>query len=229
MSTKTQPRAAGYFYNMNDYDTFLFDWDGTLARTVELWLREIRKRYREYSIEISEADSARQFGNLKAPLLYGLPPHQLSEFQEGVNEVMATLMPTVALYDDVTIMLSTLKAQGKQVGLVTTALRKNLDLVMSNHGVEDVFDSIVSSEDVRRHKPDPESILLAIERLQADPSKTIMLGDTDKDLLAAKNAGIDSVLFYPEAHSIMYDLEDLRAYSPKFVLSAWRDLSDELQ
>ena len=222
-------RAAGYYFIMNNYETFLFDWDGTLARTVELWLQEIHKRYQQYGIQISAADNARHFGNLKAPLLYGLPAHQLSEFQEGVNEVMATLMPSVSLYDDAAVMLRKLKEQGKQVGLVTTSLRKNLDLVMPNHGVEDVFDIIITSEDVQKHKPDPESILLAIERLHASPAKTIMLGDTDKDLLAAKNAGIDSALFYPEAHSIMYDMDDLRIHNPTFVLNAWRELSDQLQ
>lgn len=64
---------------MKDYDTFLFDWDGTLARTVELWVDQIYKRYGEYGIPISKADNAREFGNLKSPLKYGLPPHKLTE------------------------------------------------------------------------------------------------------------------------------------------------------
>jgi len=222
-------RIYGRLFFMNDYDTFLFDWDGTLARTVELWLQEIHKRYQEYGIEITEQENARQFGNLKAPLEYGLPVHQLSEFQEGVNTVMHSLLPGVGLYDDATVMLRKLKDNGKHVALITTSLRKNLDVVMASHGVEDMFDLIVTSEDVQKHKPNPEGILLAIGRLLADPARTIMLGDTDKDLLAAKNAGIDSALFYPEAHSIMYDLEDLRSHGPKYILNAWNELSDQLQ
>lgn len=214
---------------MKDYDTFLFDWDGTIACTVELWLQEIHKRYEEYGITISAADNARHFGNLKSPLLHGLPEHQLSEFQEGVNEVMKTLLPDAPLYDDAANMLKELKANGKQVALITTSLRKNLDLVMRGHDVEDLFDLIITSEDVAHHKPDPEGVHLAIRRLGAAQDRTIMLGDTDKDLIAAKNAGIDSALFYPDAHKIMYDLEELQSCGPKFVLNTWRELVNQLQ
>lgn len=214
---------------MDQYQTFLFDWDGTLARTAELWIAQIKRRFEEYGVEITPQDVARHFGDLKGPLLYGIEEHQLSEFQEGVNDVMATLLPEALLHDDAALMLSALKGKGRQVALVTTSRRDTLDLVMVKHGVEELFDVIVTSEDVRKHKPDPESLLLAMERLGADPATTIMLGDTDKDLGAAAKAGIDSALFYPEAHSIMYDLDDLRTHEPKFVFSAWRELTDQLQ
>lgn len=214
---------------MKDYDAFLFDWDGTLARTLELWLEEIYKQHGVYGIEITRSQIARDFGNLKAPLQYGLPHEKLSEFQEGVNDAVRVLLPDVALYDDAADMLRHLKAEGKKLGLITTSLRPNLDTVMRKHEVEDLFDLIVTSEDVKTHKPDPEGINFAIAHLDVDKTKTVMLGDSDKDLQAAKNAGIDSILFYPEAHEVLLDLNDLLMHEPKHTLKAWRELIDQLQ
>jgi len=214
---------------MKDYDAYLFDWDGTLARTVEIWLSEIAKQYVAFGMAISEADNARDFGNLKAPLKYGLAVERLSEFQEGINAAVKVRLPQVPLYDDADAMLRALKAKGKKLALVTTSLRHNLDVVMGTHGVEELFDAIITSEDVKKHKPDPESIELALARMGIPKERAIMLGDTAHDLLAAKNAGIASALFYPEAHSVMHDLEYLQSHNPTHVIRAWRELLDQLQ
>jgi pyrophosphatase PpaX len=214
---------------MKNYDTYLFDWDGTLARTIEIWLSEIARQYTAYGLTISEADNARNFGNLKSPLQYGLPMQQLSEFQEGINAAVKVRLPDVPLYDDAHETLVALKQQGKKLALVTTSLRRNLDVVMSKHGVEELFDVIVTSEDVKKHKPDPESINLAVERLGTDKSRAIMLGDSSHDLLAAKNAGVASVLFYPEAHSLIHDLDYLQSHGPTHMVRTWRELLDQLQ
>jgi pyrophosphatase PpaX len=214
---------------MKNYDAYLFDWDGTLARTLELWLEQIHRQFGAYGLKITLAENAREFGNLKSPLKFGLPPHQLTEFQEGINANMQTLLPHVPLYDDAAEMLAALKAQNKRLALVSTTRREFLDAVIGRHGVEDHFDLILTSEDVKTHKPDPEGINLAVERLSADKSRTIMLGDSDKDLLAARNAGIDSALFYPDAHNLIYGLEELLAHDPRHTIRTWQELIDQLQ
>jgi pyrophosphatase PpaX len=214
---------------MKQYDTFLFDWDGTLARTLELWIEQIGVQYEAYGLKATKAELVRDFGNLKSPLKYGLPPHLLTEMQEAVNSAMRELLPGVPLFDDATAMLKHLRAQNKQVALITTSLKHNLELVIRRHGIEDLFDLIVTSEDVKTHKPDPEGINFAIGHLGADKSKTIMLGDSGFDLLAAANAGIDSVLFYPEPHEVLHDLSELQRHGPKYTLRTWQELIDQLQ
>jgi pyrophosphatase PpaX len=214
---------------MKNYDAYLFDWDGTLARTLEIWIDQLHARYTEYGLLVTKEQAAKGFGNLKSPLQYGLPIQQLSEFQEGVNAAVKQRLPDVPLYDDAYETLVALKKQGKKLALVTTSLRHNLDVVMGKHGVEVLFDIIVTSEDVKKHKPDPESINLVLERFGVGRDRAIMLGDSSHDLLAAQNAGIDSALFYPEAHSLIHDLNYLQSQGPTHTLCTWRELLDQLQ
>ncbi len=214
---------------MKQYDAFLFDWDGTLARTLELWIEQIGRQYERYGLQATKKDLVRDFGDLKAPLKYGLPAHQLSEMQEAVNAQMRFLLPQVPLFDDVEVLLRRLKDSGRQCALITTSLRANLDMVMRRHSIEDLFDLIVTSEDVQAHKPDPEGINFAIRYLGSEPSRTLMLGDSSFDLLAARNAGIDSALFYPQPHEIMHDLTSLQMHNPTYTIRTWRELIDQLQ
>ncbi len=214
---------------MNHYDAYLFDWDGTLARTLEIWVEQLHVRYGQYGLPVTKEQAAKGFGNLKAVLAYGLPPDQLSEFQEGVNDAVRRRLPDTPLYDDADAMLRALKDKGKKLALVTTSLRPNLDLVMGRHNVEELFDAIITSEDVQKHKPDPEGIMVAIDRLGIAPERVIMLGDSSHDLLAARNAGVASMLFYPEAHSLIHDLNFLLAHNPTHVIRAWQELLDQLQ
>lgn len=214
---------------MRDYDTFLFDWDGTLARTLELWIEQIEKQYIAYGLKATRREIVSDFGDLKAPLKYGLPQHHLSELQEAVNIEVQRLLPDVPLFDDAEGLLRHLKSQGKQLALITTSLRRLLDIVMSRHEIEDLFDLIVTSEDVKAHKPDPEGINFAVSHLGADKARTIILGDSGFDLLAAKNAGIDSALFYPQPHEIIHDLAELQAHGPTYTIRAWKDMINQLQ
>ncbi len=215
--------------DINDYDAFLFDWDGTLARSLELWLSELHKQHVRYNLPISIADNARLFGDLQSPLRYGLPPHLYDTFQQETNDNVQAQLPNTPMYNNAKDILQVLKSKGKKLALITASTRKSLDLVIADHDVEDLFDIIVTEEVVKTHKPDPEGINLAIERLGVDKSKAIMLGDSDKDLRAAKNAGIDSALFYPPAHEPIYVLSELQSHGPKYTIRAWQELLDQLQ
>jgi phosphoglycolate phosphatase len=74
---------------------------------------------------------------------------------------------------------------------------------------------IVGREDVRRLKPDPDGVLLALAKLGADPASTALIGDTYHDVQAARAAGVRSVvvrnsrLAYAPDGADLY-LDDLR-------------------
>lgn len=214
---------------MKDYDAYLFDWDGTLSCTVEIWLEEIERQFAAYGLSITREENARHFGNLNSPLLFGLPEDQLSEFQSGIDKAAQARLYACPLYDDATTVLNSLKSEGKKLALVTTAQPRTLEVTLKPHGLESLFDIIINAADVAVLKPDPEGINKALKHLGVGKDRALMLGDTDKDLLAAKNAGIDSLLFYPDSHKLLHSLEDLSAHNPRFTIGRWQELIDQLQ
>jgi phosphoglycolate phosphatase-like HAD superfamily hydrolase len=60
-------------------------------------------------------------------------------------------------------------------------------------GLEDIFDVVITSDDTERHKPSPDPILAAIERLDASPANCAYVGDSPYDIRAAKAAGAYAV------------------------------------
>ncbi len=60
-------------------------------------------------------------------------------------------------------------------------------------GLEPFVDHIVTVEDVRECKPNPEGIFAAMQTLKCGPECTWMVGDTEIDILAGKNAGIPTI------------------------------------
>ena len=65
---------------------------------------------------------------------------------------------------------------------------------LEKYDLKDYFDVVVTAEDTKKHKPDPEPVNIALAKLDSRPEHSLMLGDTMFDILCAKNAGVTSVL-----------------------------------
>lgn len=51
-----------------------------------------------------------------------------------------------------------------------------------------------------------------------------MLGDADRDILAAHGAGVDSLLYYPPAHERFHNIEELRGHRPTYIIHDWKEM-----
>jgi phosphoglycolate phosphatase-like HAD superfamily hydrolase len=79
-----------------------------------------------------------------------------------------------------------------KMGLVTNTSMKAVDIIFQLHGLKTYFDVVITREKVKKLKPDPEGILLALRKL--DVKKFLMVGDLVHDVLAAKSANGTSIL-----------------------------------
>ncbi len=80
---------------------------------------------------------------------------------------------------------------GDRVAIVTRNSREAVRAALGSRADTVV---IIGREDVRRLKPDPDGVLLALKKLGADPARTAMVGDTFHDVAAARAAGVHSVV-----------------------------------
>lgn len=86
-------------------------------------------------------------------------------------------------------LLRGLKARGIKCAIVSTKRGDTIEIIMDRFGLGDTVELVIGSADVKRHKPDPEGLLAAMDRLGATPEETLFCGDTVLDAGAAKNAG----------------------------------------
>lgn len=208
-----------------DYQAYLFDWDGTLARTLEIWLRVLKHELAARDINATDEDIAKGFGDWSHFTELGLAKTELPDFAEKVKTEAIAELPHVPLYDGVQDMFARLRQAGKRTALITTSPRETVDAAQAHGELVAQFDCLVTGDRITAHKPDPEGIELALQELGIEKDKAVMLGDSDKDLGAAKNAGIDSILFYPASHEIFYDRLQLEvAYRPVKVITDWSEL-----
>ena len=85
--------------------------------------------------------------------------------------------------------LRALKAQGIKTAIVSTKRGDTIQIILERLGLADTVDLVIGSADVTRHKPDPEGLLAALDRLGVKPEDALFCGDTVLDAEAAKNAG----------------------------------------
>ena len=79
---------------------------------------------------------------------------------------------------------------GNRLGVATSKLRTEYDHFAETYPFAQLFDTVITSADTVNHKPDPEPILAAVEKLGARPEESVYVGDTVNDLRAAKAAGV---------------------------------------
>ena len=90
-------------------------------------------------------------------------------------------------------LLEKLDGEGRQVGIVSAKRHDIVQLAVEALGFGERLDIVVGSDEAPRGKPYPDQILVALERLGADPTQTAYVGDAPFDIAAAKAAGVHAI------------------------------------
>jgi pyrophosphatase PpaX len=170
--------------------TLLFDFDGTLLDTNELiiqsFLSVLDKRYpgrfmREDVLHFIGPSLKQTFDNIDENLSAEL----ILEYRAWNIEMHDQM---VVEYDGVSETLRLLKARGIKMAIVSTKKQDIIQRGLKFMGIEDIFEIVIALDDVVNPKPDPEPILLALERLNATPQEALMIGDNSHDIEGGQNA-----------------------------------------
>ena len=106
-------------------------------------------------------------------------------FKEKADGVMVA---SAELYPGVKEMLVSLREQGYRLGIVTTKFAYRVRNIMKKFDAEELLDVVIGVGDVTKVKPDPEGLLLAVERLGVKKEDAIYVGDSYVDAKAAEAA-----------------------------------------
>jgi HAD superfamily hydrolase (TIGR01662 family) len=213
---------------MKSYTYILLDWDGNIAHTLNLWpdaLDEVMKK-RGYSLARQQLIESTWGFVAYVTEHTNISPQEATKAMNEANKIVVSRSPNVKLFPGAPEVLKELKASGKHLALITTSERRMVMPVLEKYDIAKLFETIITDDDIEKteRKPHPKPLRMALERMGGTPGKAIMVGDRDKDIMAAKNAGMDSVLFCSTEHQHQYNLEKLLEHKPTYVISEFRDL-----
>jgi phosphoglycolate phosphatase len=98
------------------------------------------------------------------------------------------------VYPGVADALESLRRQGLKLAVVTNALQHLAERVLTRFGLIDYFELVLGGDRVARGKPDATPLLDACRILDVSPDATLMVGDSENDVLAARAAGCPVVV-----------------------------------
>jgi pyrophosphatase PpaX len=202
----------------------LFDFDGTVVDSGTMILASFQHATRTVlDRELSDAELLAAVGT---PLTEQMRLIDRERAEELVETYRAHNEPLHEALEPCTGMLEALqelKDEGRRLGVVTAKRRSTVELAFAVLPLRDYFDVVLAAEDATRHKPDPEPLLLALDRLGARPAEAAYVGDSPFDVAAAKAAGLFAIaVTWGGIHSE----EALRAESPDAVVSTPAELLD---
>ncbi|CZQ87998.1 HAD-IA family hydrolase [Trichococcus collinsii] len=177
------------------FKTVLFDFDGTIADTNRLISESHFVVMEENFPGRFKKEEMAQFNGPSLEEIYGnLDQGRQDELVARYREVMLEKHDEmIGIFPGIKEVLENLKQEGLSLGVVSTKRSDVLKRGIAILGITDYFDTILGSGDFSQPKPDPESLFLAMERLDAERETSVMVGDNHHDIVAGNNAGVTSI------------------------------------
>ena len=205
------------------YRYLFFDWDGCLADTLPFWLDGYREALGRRGLHPEDRVILRELLNDWAgPARFGVA--DAARFVEEMADYLESHSASTPFNPHAVEVLQALKARGNRTALLTASRRRLVHPMLATRGVAGLFDLVLTVEDVRRHKPDPEVLFKALEMLGAASGQALLVGDSDKDLQAGQAAGVATALYLPVHNLRFYDETELRRWHPDYVIRDFREL-----
>lgn len=114
----------------------------------------------------------------------------VKRFIERADEVMASL---TTMLPHTVATVNALRAGGVRTAIVSTKFRYRIVEILKLRHLGDAFDVVIGGEDVSEHKPHPEGLKLALQRLEVEPHEAVYVGDHPVDAQAAAGANLDFI------------------------------------
>src|SRR5579872_6001300 len=148
------------------YRNILFDFDGTLVPSLDLWLKAFHYALGQMGRELPDRTIIEKFYFRDWDEIsdeFALPSGE--QLRTHVFDGLTIFFQQATTYDGAVDLISDLRRQGIRTGIVTTSPRLQIVTVLERLGIDALFDTVVTGDDVTRWKPDPEPVLLAITNL----------------------------------------------------------------
>jgi phosphoglycolate phosphatase len=205
---------------LNTVNFILFDFDGTIADSLETGIRIINRLSAEFDLTPLVVDEIQRLQNLssreivkQADVSFFKLPFLIRRFRAELNREIHHLKP----FPDMKEALVKLHEQGNQLGIISSNSEANVGDFLKTHGFDHLFSVIIPDA---RLFGKSRMIRRVIRKYRLNPETVVYVGDETRDIEAAKKSGIKSasVTWGFNARPI------LAAHHPDFLIDRPEDL-----
>lgn len=211
------------------YPLIVFDWDGTLMDSTAHIVFCMREAINELGMPALDDQKISHIIGLGLPeavktLYPQIAADEVQQLADSYRQIWLHHPFEAPLFGNALNILHKLARQNVLLGVATGKSRRGLDKVLRETGLGDLFVATRCADECHS-KPHPQMLNEIINFCGVKSSETLMIGDTEFDLLMAKNAGADSIGIGHGAHG----LTTLQACQPQaivadlFALENWLD------
>lgn len=182
-----------------NYDTYVFDLDGTLLSTLGDLAASCNYALRANGMPERTIDEVRRFvGNGVKKLMERAIPDGLDNplfektFADFRQHYMHHNLDTTSPYPGVMEMLESLRRRGKKVAVVSNKFYAATQ-ALCKHFFGDLVDVAIGEREGIRKKPAPDTVNEALAQMNMGKERAVYIGDSDVDIMTAKNCGMPCI------------------------------------
>lgn len=197
----------------------IFDMDGVVVDSHPSHRQAWRKFLQSLGHSVSDGEidfilDGRKREEILRHFLGDLSPEEMRDYGNRKDRMLRELGSRLQPIDGAVEFLIELQRAGVAMGLATSAARVRAEATLSELGIRNYFNIVVTGDDVPIGKPDPSIYRLAAARLQEDPTQLLAFEDAASGVHAALSAGLRCVGVASGAR-----VEQLRAAGAEVVIS----------
>lgn len=186
------------FY-FKDIKLVIFDLDGTLVHTAPDIIESVKFILKHFNCEeMTDKEIASCIGGGARNVL---KKAMGSQAEEHLEEALVLFKSYYAencaihssLYPHANDLLDILNNNGKMIALCTLKAREATLRILREFNINHYFQMVVTVDDIQKPKPDPQGIQVILDNLNVQKEDTMIIGDTESDILAGKNANVKTI------------------------------------
>ena len=223
--------------NIKNKELILFDLDGTLIDSVPDLANAVNHTLKQLDRQEFPHDTIRTWVGNGAQTLVKRALSGSTTINKNIDENIfqkaldifldfytLNLAVQTTLYSDVKETLICLKQKGYHLAIITNKPYDFIQPILQEFGLLDIIGFYLGGDSLDVKKPDPYPLVYTCDKYNISIEKSIMIGDSKNDILAANKANMDSIAL---TYGYNYD-EDISIYNPTVVIDNFSQINEIL-
>lgn len=180
----------------NNLKAIIWDFDGTIANTQYTHAKTEVETLKKYGIKISQREITKRFAGIKLSIIFKtlFEENNVSGDYKEARKIKWRAMHNLMIKETPKFMPGVKKLfkecqkENIKMAIASSSIKNYLNFVVNKMKIKNLFEVILTGDDVKKGKPDPEIFLKTAKYLKVKPEQCLVIEDGTAGVIAAQNA-----------------------------------------